>query len=199
MEDKIIRLTGKTLKAKNKLRNVANMDFAKRITQRKFEVVWMVLKYQHAVPFSVEDGPWLFVQPVVHIDELLDKRSSAFMAESEISARWVHLSRDRDFVVEVLEKSPYVGDCKHTYRYRNLPCSVSKEPWYVQGRDVFGGVGVLEWCRDELDAKERLSVMSIFPQFTELSIGKHAGGPGMNPLIANDLEALVGVNKQNSL
>lgn len=187
MEDKIIRLTGKTLKAKNKLRNVANMDFAKHIAQRKLEVVWLVLKCQHAVPFSVEDGPWLFVQPVVHIDELLDKRSSSFIAESEISARWVHASRDRDFTIEVLEESPYVGDCKHTYRYRNLPCSISKNPWYVQGQDVFGGIGVLEWCRDEFDAKERLSIMSIFPQFTELSIGEHAGGPGMNPLIAQAL------------
>ncbi len=187
MEDKIIRLTGKTLKAKNKLRNVAALEFAKQIAGRQLELVWMVIRCQNSVPFSLEDGPWLFVQPVVHLDELMDKQSSSFIAESEISSRWVHLSHDRDFSVEVLEKSPYVGDCKHTYRYRNLPCSISKNPWYVQGRDMFGGVGVLEWCRDELDAKERLSIMSIFPQFTELSIGKHVGGPGMNPLIAQNL------------
>lgn len=188
MEDKIIRLTGKTLKAKNKLRNVAALEFAKRIAERNLELVWVVLKCQQSVPFSVEDGPWLFIQPVVHIDELLDKRSSSFIAESELSSRWVHASQDRDFIIELLLESPYIGDCKHTYRYRNLPCSVVKKPWYVQGRDWLGGVGVLEWCRDEDDAKERMAIMSIFPQFANLSIGEYTGGPGMNPLIAQALD-----------
>ncbi len=37
MEDKIIRHTGKTLKAKNKLRNVAALEFAKRIADKQLE------------------------------------------------------------------------------------------------------------------------------------------------------------------
>lgn len=188
MQDKIVRLTGKTLKAKKKLRSVAAMEFAKRITSRQLELVWMVVQCQHQVPFSVENGPWLFVQPLVHCDELTDQLSDSFVAESELSSRWVHANQDRDFTIEFLDASPYVGGCDHVYKYRNLPSSISTTLWYVEGRDALGGSGVLEWCYHESDAKDRLSIMSAFPQFTALAIGEFDGGPGMNRLVAEDLK-----------
>lgn len=57
------------------------------------------------------------------------------------------------------------------YYYRNLDCH--NRTWHVSGDDTRpGGGGVLEWCNDEADAKERMSIMSKFPQFTGLEIGK---------------------------
>jgi hypothetical protein len=50
-------------------------------------------------------------------------------------------------------------DCPD-YVYRGLPCSCSTAPWMVSGVDTAGGSGVLEWCVDQKDAKERFALMS---------------------------------------
>ena len=61
------------------------------------------------------------------------------------------------------------------YRYRGLPCSIvpDDELWCVAGQDTQGGSGVLEWCRDELDAKNMLEQMLKYPQFRNLRAHKH--------------------------
>lgn len=52
------------------------------------------------------------------------------------------------------------------YVYRGLPCSVvdDNELWAVNGQDVRGGSGVLEWCVSEEDAREVVTQMSRFPE-----------------------------------
>lgn len=60
---------------------------------------------------------------------------------------------------------------KQTYQYRGWTC-VGCE-WHVSGEDTsHGSAGVLEWCDDEQDAKERMGIMARFPQFKGLEIGK---------------------------
>ena len=61
------------------------------------------------------------------------------------------------------------------YKYRGLPCNVRPDAdmWYVAGMDGNGG-GILEWCTDEEDAKERLRIMKAFPQFKNLRVGSNA-------------------------
>ena len=58
------------------------------------------------------------------------------------------------------------------YTYRGRDCR--NRSWYVSGEDTapHGGVGVLEWCNDEQDAKERMGIMARYPQFKGLTIGK---------------------------
>lgn len=60
---------------------------------------------------------------------------------------------------------------KKVYKYRNLPCTAGD--WCVTGQDSSGGHysgGILEWCYDRKDAKDRLNQMKQFPQFSELKI-----------------------------
>ena len=54
------------------------------------------------------------------------------------------------------------------YTYRGRDCR--NRAWYVGGEDTapHGGVGVLEWCNDEQDAKERMGIMARYPQFKGL-------------------------------
>ncbi len=58
------------------------------------------------------------------------------------------------------------------YTYRGRDCR--NRAWYVGGEDTgpHGGGGVLEWCNDEQDAKERMGIMARYPQFKGLTIGK---------------------------
>ena len=58
------------------------------------------------------------------------------------------------------------------YRYRGYTCHT--RTWHVSGEDTgpHGGGGVLEWCNDEVDAKERLRIMARYPQFKGLSVKK---------------------------
>jgi hypothetical protein len=66
------------------------------------------------------------------------------------------------------------------YKYRNYPCSITRNPWYVSGsskvKDGDGymdnGSGILEWCWDEDDAKRVFKTMSQYPQFSNLKIGQ---------------------------
>lgn len=53
-------------------------------------------------------------------------------------------------------------DCPD-YVYRGLPCSCSASPWMVSGVDVAGGAGVLEWCVDQADAKQRFALLNEHP------------------------------------
>lgn len=59
------------------------------------------------------------------------------------------------------------------YKFRNLPCSITptrgSNLWYVSGTSTHHGSGVLEWCYDEEDAKERLSLMSQDHRFSRLA------------------------------
>jgi hypothetical protein len=48
----------------------------------------------------------------------------------------------------------------------------------VCGNDTLNGAGVLEWCFDEADAKERLQIMKSYPQFQDLSIDDGRGSQG---------------------
>lgn len=68
-----VKLTAKTLKGKNRLREAGDPEH------------WTVLKQQAMVGFSQHEGPWLFVKP-----------------QNEFHSRWVHLTDDHDFVVEVV-------------------------------------------------------------------------------------------------
>lgn len=71
-----VKLTGKTLKGKNKLREAGNPEH------------WTVLKQQAMVGFSDREGPWLLVAPEnkSHYDH----------------QRWVSLTDDHDFFVEIV-------------------------------------------------------------------------------------------------
>lgn len=53
-------------------------------------------------------------------------------------------------------------DCPD-YVYRGLPCSCADSPWMVSGVDIAGGSGVLEWCVDQADAKQRFALMNEHP------------------------------------
>ncbi len=64
---------------------------------------------------------------------------------------------------------PYDG--VHRYQYRNLPGNLCATPWFVQG-GADNGAGVLEWCFDEQDARERLAIMVTYPEFSNLSINQ---------------------------
>jgi len=57
------------------------------------------------------------------------------------------------------------------YTYRNLPCT--NNPWYVAGCDrATGASGVLEWCKSEKDAVERMAKMTRDYRFVDLKVGK---------------------------
>lgn len=60
------------------------------------------------------------------------------------------------------------------YTFRGAPFSISDDPWYVGGRDLRGGSGVLEWCADKDDAVQRLKIMSKYKRFQHLVIARHA-------------------------
>jgi hypothetical protein len=64
---------------------------------------------------------------------------------------------------------------KIAYKYRGYPCNIRPhhEMYYVAGQDGNGG-GILEWCTDLDDAKDRLRIMRNFPQFKNLRIGCNA-------------------------
>jgi hypothetical protein len=64
-----------------------------------------------------------------------------------------------------------------TYRYRGLPFSVVKHPWFVAGVDYENGSGgILEWCVDEEDAQTVLQQMQACgTRFGNLSIGCDEG------------------------
>lgn len=73
MQIHIVRLIGKTLKGKNRIREANNPS------------TWTVIKQQEMVGFSDRSGPWLLVgSGNSHYD------------------RWVHLTDDFDFVVEIV-------------------------------------------------------------------------------------------------
>jgi hypothetical protein len=58
------------------------------------------------------------------------------------------------------------------YQYRSLPCNVVPDDqlWCVEGFDlVEPGGGVLEWCRSESDAQERIALMLESGEFERLS------------------------------
>lgn len=70
---------------------------------------------------------------------------------------------------------------KNRYNYRGLPCTVSNGKFSVCGQEkiveIINGEtvestasGVLEWCRSEDDAKSRLTIMSMYEQFSNLSV-----------------------------
>jgi 2-oxo-4-hydroxy-4-carboxy--5-ureidoimidazoline (OHCU) decarboxylase len=48
----------------------------------------------------------------------------------------------------------------------------------VCGNDTLSGAGVLEWCFNEADAKERLQMMKAYPQFQDLSVDDGRGSQG---------------------
>lgn len=61
------------------------------------------------------------------------------------------------------------------YVFRNLPCNIQPDEalWCVRGRlndptEPLHGGGVLEWCYNEGDAKERLAMMERDPRFSNL-------------------------------
>lgn len=62
------------------------------------------------------------------------------------------------------------GTNNAAYKYRGLQM-MGPVFYAVSGRDNrSGGMGVLEWCVDALDAEERLEIMSEYTQFTDLVI-----------------------------
>lgn len=59
------------------------------------------------------------------------------------------------------------------YQYRNLPCTDLS--WHIWGHDNLNKMsGVLEWCYDEADAKNRLAKMQSAGHFEDLEIGQLA-------------------------
>jgi hypothetical protein len=52
------------------------------------------------------------------------------------------------------------------YVYRNL----SSTKWLIQGADLLGGSGILEWCHDEADAQQRLGLMTPHLRFSNLEL-----------------------------
>jgi hypothetical protein len=85
-----------------------------------------------------------------------------------------------------------------SYKLRNLPCNIVDDDhlWAVSGgfddgRERSGGV--LEWCYDEEDANNILSMMQLDPRYSDLRA--HKWEPhGLQPEQAADLHALHGVN-----
>jgi hypothetical protein len=46
------------------------------------------------------------------------------------------------------------------YTYRNLPCTASRDGWCVVGYDrQTDAGGILEWCRNERDARDTYAEM----------------------------------------
>lgn len=70
---KTLKLTGKTMKGKNRVREHGQL--------------WVVHAETQIVLFNPEPGPWLFVAPVGK--DFQDK-----------SSRWIHAVDDKDFIVE---------------------------------------------------------------------------------------------------
>ena len=61
------------------------------------------------------------------------------------------------------------------YTYRNLPCYESETnqimPIHIVGRDMVDmKVGLLEWCRDEVDAHNIFERMWLSGEFLELEV-----------------------------
>jgi len=55
------------------------------------------------------------------------------------------------------------------YTYRNLPCTNCA--WYVSGTDrATGASGILEWCKSEKDAIERMAKMTRDYRFVDLKV-----------------------------
>lgn len=57
------------------------------------------------------------------------------------------------------------------YEYRGLPCNIAPRAnlWAVAGWDLLtGAAGVLEWCRNEADARERFQLMLESREFSDL-------------------------------
>jgi len=78
---KQIKLTGKTQKGKNRVREHGNE--------------WVVLAETQTILFSPsKQGPWLFVAP---------QRSTypQNQGHDDKASRWVHLNNDENFVVQV--------------------------------------------------------------------------------------------------
>ena len=82
-----------------------------------------------------------------------------------------------DMIVELCRAmQPFAEDPNATalsscpdYVYRGLPIRCSDTVWEIGGSDMAGASGVLEWCVDEDDAKQRLALMSQHPRFQHLS------------------------------
>lgn len=82
-----------------------------------------------------------------------------------------------DMIVELCRAMlPFAEDPNATallscpdYVYRGLPIRCSNTVWGIGGSDIGGGSGILEWCVDEDDAKQRLALMSQHPRFQNLS------------------------------
>jgi hypothetical protein len=73
------------------------------------------------------------------------------------------------------------------YTYRGLPCNIApdEELWMVGGHDKRGGSGVLEWCYDEADARERLLMMQRYPErFINVKAEPYAAKAGMHWAVA---------------
>lgn len=87
--------------------------------------------------------------------------------DSEIEEIWL---RKTSHIDPSDIEAVYEPQIKNLYKYRNLPMTASKEQWCVEGVDTYGGAGVLEWCYDQLDAMERIEIMSKYSQFESLRI-----------------------------
>lgn len=75
---KTVKLTGKTMKGKNRV--------------REHGPLWVVHVITEKVLFNSEPGPWMFISPVG--TEFQDK-----------SSRWVHETNDTDFIVNPVQDS----------------------------------------------------------------------------------------------
>lgn len=66
------------------------------------------------------------------------------------------------------------------YKLRNLPCNVVPESqlWFVSGVDVVqGSTGVIEWCRDKVDAARVFREMKVSDEFDQLRYGQYIRHP----------------------
>ena len=185
MSGNIVRLIAKSRKGQNRLAEMKSRRFVKNLIGLNLQLAWKVMSVQARPPFADKAGPWFFVRPIIHENDLKTPEAYGYMAEGDLIARWVHADFDTDFEVQLLDEQPYPGDIVRNYQFRNLPCTIVENPWYVEGVDYSGnGVGVLEYCYDQQDAEMLLNHMKTYPQFGQLSIGRSTNGPGMNRLVA---------------
>lgn len=110
-------------------------------------------------------------------DDMFGIVSNSYIVAMNVKTASVAELRDIVKVIYVLNEEvlPFLNNTNNTalmdcpdYVYRGLACTHA--PWAIGGIDREGS-GVLEWCYDEVDAKQRLALMEAHPdRFKNLNI-----------------------------
>ncbi|MDO8416609.1 MAG: hypothetical protein Q7S87_10415 [Agitococcus sp.] len=136
--------------------------------------VRLAIEVEHYLPSPAEG--WSFIGTCR--DDMFDVIQNSYKLSYPISTASVRQLRAMVILVAVLadtmQSFAYQPNkdallfCPD-YEYRNLSHTISETKWLVQGKDMRGGSGVLEWCSDECDAQQRLAMMQPHQRFANLN------------------------------